>query len=108
MTLLQQIREKIVAAVPEIKTRALKINLPEIQLEQKDTIRLSDVLVAMGKKRAGIYVSYCGEFMEAQIQNGYTNYIPVKEAGIFWNLRKDSLDDQSPETIQFIHSILCV
>lgn len=63
-------------------------------------IRLSDVLTTLRGKNIEwgtfskiIVVLCCGG---------------NRAAGKPWNLRKDSLDDQSPETLQFIHSILCV
>lgn len=68
-------------------------------------IRLSDVLVAIGKqgKTFPFSIGFTrGDFISIIPENGTSKQHAV------WNCRKDSLDDQSPETLQFIHSILCV
>jgi hypothetical protein len=68
-------------------------------------IRLADVLVAI--EEAHKYRSdYEGrrvaiELVVATYEGGYFT------RDRYWNLRADSLDDQSPKCIEFLHSILC-
>jgi hypothetical protein len=53
-------------------------------------IRLADVLLAIPQ-------------IESPIETQLTHRIQVV---LRWNLRKDRLEDQSPETLDFIHSLL--
>lgn len=83
-------------------------------------IRLADILytyqyfsagVTLGVNQAG-YFMFSDSCVPAYGQYRYTlathNIIALREAhgGGIWNIRKDSLEDQSEETISFIHSIL--
>lgn len=71
-------------------------------------IRLSDVLVALGNCREvhgltfDVYADKMVIFWSTKNGDGAT----LKRER--WNLRADSLDEQSPETIAFLHKILCV
>lgn len=57
-------------------------------------IHLADILLAM----------WIGEFdSEAALK---IEQEKVHQLVVMWNLRKDSLEDQSPETISFIHHLL--
>lgn len=70
-------------------------------------IRLADVMIAWAKRRADLVASpsfqkegLCclvpAPGCECPIAPGYT----------YWNLRKDSLEDQSEETIEFLYKLL--
>lgn len=62
-------------------------------------IRLADVLLALPGPTG---IDADGHFLVYD-QNGW--HLPGKVVG--WDLRADSLDAQSPETIAFLHSLLC-
>jgi hypothetical protein len=94
MTLLPQVREAVIEAVPEL--------VPDCSYGGKIVtsrpIRLSDVLVAMR-----------GKFPYTVGADGYfyswdENLICED---VKWNLLKDDLKEQSEECLQFLHSILC-
>lgn len=67
-------------------------------------IRLADVIYAINKYKSsvGYAVDSCGDFMRSE--DIYRNHW-VDEL-VNWNLLKDSLDDQTPKTIDFIYSLL--
>lgn len=69
-------------------------------------IRLADVLRAIGDKRGigseTIAVDQHGFFLE---ENRFAVFHLRRER---WELQSDSLDEQSTETIAFLHSVLCV
>ena len=75
--------------------RQLRSNIKEILGRP---VRLSDVLLAIG-----------GESTSQKEQESYSVNLS-KLCGFGWNvcwdLRNDNLDNQSPETISFIHSLL--
>lgn len=130
MTTLEKIRSKCIEVNPQIgreKWRCLTCNAqtffgeenlhnidcgnpkPSREIFAGRPIRLADVLLAMGGELSdkGVLVNTGGDMCFMGIENGFgvrnTNYPIVK-----WNLRKDSLEDQSPEVITFISSILGV
>lgn len=61
-------------------------------------ITLVDVLLATGDKLEQADVAVIGD--HAHFDSGLDD-------AFSWNLEKDSLSDQSPETLDFLHSILC-
>lgn len=63
-------------------------------------IRLADVLLAMGMRRPMRGMIYCTS------DGVLIDFENRKESGAVWNLRADDLDQQSDETISFIHSLL--
>lgn len=110
---LQTIREKCIAANPEIRTRRPEIAVnPQRDVTVTTTtisepkIGLCDVLYALD------YWACHDEFgNEIQDTTELTDYLHdlVREEThimITWKKLKDSLTDQSPETIDFIHSLL--
>lgn len=73
-------------------------------------IRLVDVLLAIGKKTKNTWAveSRLGAFLEwgTNSDGVYALYEPAGVDRPVWNLLKDSLQDQSPETIEFIFNLL--
>lgn len=63
-------------------------------------IRLADVMLAIGRREDRIHVTCDGWFCILQT--------PMHEFArrFQWNLRKDSLDEQGPETIDFLYELL--
>lgn len=61
-------------------------------------IRLADVLLAI---KADVYIDSDGFFLIMLDDND------VRKVGAKWNLQKNNLDDQSPETIKFLLDLLC-
>lgn len=65
-------------------------------------VRLADVLLALSTQQVRVQYS-AGD--DARID--YLRVVPdTWEVAGSWNLRKDDLTQQSPETIQFIHDLL--
>jgi hypothetical protein len=65
-------------------------------------IRLADVMAAVAKTGKIIrYMSLCADDRTPICLSTKEN------EGIVWNLLKDDLREQTPETIDFLHSILC-
>lgn len=119
MTHLPEVRAAIVKAVPEIEVRNSSVLIPApfggIINHRDSTIRLADVLRAidfhcsdwMDEEGSAIVITQHGgmwDLKDATVENNWTDYPYVGH----WNLAADSLDDQSPETIAFLHSVLCV
>jgi hypothetical protein len=99
---LDAVRAKIVEANPEIVAGKARMILgygrnlqPEVSVARP--IRLADVLIALDTKSDEVYVG-----MDMQ---GWFSIAWRRQAQ--WNLRRDSLDDQSPETMYFLFSLLC-
>lgn len=71
-------------------------------------IRLADVLLAIGRQRADIAVTYCGEFLKnsAQVVYDKNDLYPWQFQRVFWNIRKDNLEEQSPKTLAFLAELL--
>lgn len=63
-------------------------------------IRLADVLLAMGRKADRINVGGDGAF------NCLNQLLGNWSKRAFWNLRKDNLEDQSEECINFLYELL--
>ncbi len=103
MPSLEQLKKKIIEANPKKYTsRNRKMGTV------LDDFRLADVLLMIGKLKV---IRYKGEKFVTHPHNvsvttlGYA----LNENGMHlfeWNLAKDSLDDQSPETIEFLNNLL--
>lgn len=72
-------------------------------------IRLSDVLRAMASFPALYAIDVDGNFRVKDILEHRWKLVVETESPriMFWNLTLDSLNDQSPETIEFLYSIIC-
>ena len=92
-TTLEAIRAKCIEANPEKATRneSLLLTAPfsGIITRRDDTIRLADVLLAIGE--------YC---ISAAV------ILVDRNNAARWNLREDDLENQSPETIAFLGKVL--
>ena len=116
--LLEKIRAKVILAVPELAyecdCEATESN-PEAVCKNALSnipcrpIRLADVLLAIDKVVGG-YAYAVSEDGHILLQHKVDELgrITFEGTGVYWNLRKDSLEDQSPEVINFISSILGV
>ncbi len=119
MTNLEKLRAAIIEAVPEIVERVDKEVLGyaywfrlhkswsdeeilECVTGVQPKITLADVLRAIPGGELTLVIDDMGEF-------GWrtTGKRDVYWLGVYWNLAKDNLDDQSPETIDFLTSVLC-
>lgn len=106
-TNLEIIRAACIKANPEIKERASTDtgtdSRPKIYFEFEDDIRLADVLLAIDKTphwmlgkwsvRSDGAIATPDNFMHGDILAS-------------WNLHKDDLTQQSPETLQFLADLL--
>lgn len=102
---LEAVRQKCVEANPDI-------NLVYLGEEKGKPLyagrspTLADVLLAVAHKDHDLFVNeqggMCGDSMRAE---GWTQIMDRDDA--HWNLRQDSLDQQSEPTITFLHQLLC-
>lgn len=70
-------------------------------------IRLADVLRAIQEKDSDYSVSAWGGFEKwTSVPDKNDTFVLANHPAHRWNLTADSLDDQSPETIAFLYSIL--
>ena len=104
---LQEVKQKIIEANPEIEVRNTSVKIPEPfsgLINYRDTtIRLADVLLAIRKHYTITFsVNALGEFE----QRMFINNAWIIKSVSNWNLSKDSLDEQSEETISFLWEIL--
>lgn len=123
-SILPEVRAAIVKVVPEIRFKVCKVcqgTVPEsvsgyhagvcgaflggLDIQERP-IRLADVLRAISENGVAIRVDENGTFWHVIQPNKC--FRDDTGASIWWNLALDSLDDQSEETIAFIHKILCV
>ena len=101
----------------KIRAKCIEVNPEIVEYHPGDrlrtdgwvrTIRLADVLLAIYAQSPAnktlITLESDGQF----VVTSYDNAGKKMELGPTWNLRKDSLEDQSPECITFISSILGV
>jgi hypothetical protein len=65
-------------------------------------IRLADVLLAWEKNGISKSVDQSGKMVDVKFDGEHQ-----RTELAWWNLRQDSLDQQSPETILFLASLLC-
>lgn len=102
MTVLEEIRVKVIEAVPEITIEAPYIRGGIVFRE----INLADVLCAMPNKPEEDFwcVTNHGVFLKIDCETGETF---DHGESVRWDLAL-SLDDQQPEVIAFLHKILCV
>lgn len=97
--LLPEVRAAIVKVVPEIDTGE------QVTARGAD-IRLADVLRAIKEKGVAIRVDENGTFWH--VIEPDKCFRDDTGTSIWWNLAADSLDDQSEETITFVHKVLYV
>lgn len=120
MTKLEQIREKVIEAVPSIVNKepceyALKeggcptTDAGELCLRP---IRLADVLRAIEIKNGRIALSFCGSLITGWVRDRRDAWVLDKKLPSFveplWDLRNDDLTAQTEETIEFLFNLLCV
>lgn len=112
MTLYEQLRKKIIKAVPEIEEMATN-NANNSGLgvsEWKSFVReltLEDVLIAIPNKKH-IYFRSDGAFFKwEKFNDGGSGHHGVESTYVEWNYGKP-LSDQSEETLKFINDILKV
>jgi hypothetical protein len=90
---LADIRAKCIEANPEKDWTRITVDEP---------CRLADVLLAMDSNNVAVKDTGAILVRDPETYNfGWEKPHPV------WNLRTDDLTQQSPETIAFIHSLLC-
>lgn len=99
--------------ITAIRTKCIEAN-SEIELREprgfmgdpdRHAIRLADVLLAI--EGSSLYVADGGEFFTFDDFDGPDMHL-VLSTGVTWNLRHDDLAEQTPETLAFIHNLLCV
>jgi hypothetical protein len=97
MNHLEEVRAKVIEAVPEIARKYYDDGTYRFER----TVRLSDVLRAMTK-----------DWHREPPLNTFVFFGNQKNDLLcvvsLWNLRADSLDDQSQGCIDFLYSVLCV
>lgn len=106
--LYEKARSLIVATVPEILRRKELFDKYEEPYGAEDSIRLADVLRAIGKKyqdEKTIVVDLTGIFSEYKSQGKEMGLWCISK-GYSWNFEKDDLSQQSPETLSFLISLL--
>lgn len=98
-TQLKEIREACVRANPELKKRACSNESCD---DSKP--RLADVLLAIDEKQRQVrwYVRSDGQFCVVK----YEDLDKPPRYFALWNLRRDSLEEQSDETLAFVHSLI--
>ncbi|MFQ5330066.1 MAG: hypothetical protein ACE5D4_08785 [Thermodesulfobacteriota bacterium] len=131
LSALQQLQAKIIEVVPEIMQHFWKVdNLAganvcincweDEEAIEKDIeccgrpIRLEDVLLALEDSIILLDEDYPNELCEIQVsRNGEFSWYKIRDpddgiykTGVSWNLHKN-LEEQSPETINFLHKLLC-
>lgn len=106
MTHLKAVREAVIKTNPEKFVVPANCLFHAGQKEQMcicERVGLADVLLALIENyetpQIGLGTGSDGQCL--------WTFFDKDKAEILWNLRKDSLDDQSPETITFLHSLLC-
>lgn len=95
-TSLENVRAKIIEAVPDIKTRKL-VESKYGDYDTEDSITLADVLRTLPPF---MYLKTMGE----QVRLVSSDADP---GVIYWDLTCPSLDEQEPEVIEFLERILC-
>jgi len=83
---------------PHLEDRYLK------ELQETETFRLADVLLAIKEAEYNYLVSPFGEFWK--IVNGGNPAYEIEFCKVYWNLRNDDLSQQSPETLAFLANLL--
>ena len=109
---LESVRQKCIEVNPRISERGHTHD--PIGFPCEDDIRLADVLLACEAvkpeylcidSRGVLYHDYLFEPPQA-VPNPQKRQRRSRVHGV-WNLRQDDLELQSPETISFLHSLLC-
>jgi len=95
--------------VDEIKKACQKANLDktwtwgcECDRTYKDPYTLADVLLAMDK----LDDEHLCLSLEGQFMGYYPETADMHLTKVWWNLKEDDLEKQSPETIKFLHNLL--
>lgn len=102
MTPLEQVRAKVIEAVPEAAfCRQKECKAMPCQKHAHHVITLADVLRAIQETKSSelIAVLEDGEFWNVSHGKAYG-------IGVDWNLSLP-FDEQEPEVIEFLHKILC-
>lgn len=97
MTTLEEVRAKIIGAVPDIAEESICTCKECVEKSTTRSITLADVLRAIPE---GFAVDSQGFFCEGD----YGGYVPN---GTKWNLAL-SLDEQEPEVVEFVGKVLGV
>lgn len=98
---LEAIRQKCIEANQDKWTRSMQA--------REFPIRLADVLLAMhGNRKSGQLFAVVGNGAIYELSGGNFKEDADKPALASWNLRQDDLEEQSPETIDFIANVLGV
>lgn len=109
---IEQIRAKCIETNPEIRKRPCVLSFngrKEIGVPDNNgpEIRLADVLLAIHAKFPTTERFYGidteGEFGQFSDTEGMVAMEPL----VYWDLRNDDLEKQSPETIEFLYNLLC-
>lgn len=111
-TNLEQLKKKIRRANPKSNWKELR-GPAGMVLEMDRPIRLADVLLALEEaikdKDYECRINTLGNFelIDLEITGGSKKFKVRLDDEIRWNLKSDSLDNQSPETINFLTELLC-
>lgn len=105
---LKEIMAECIRVNPSIVVNAhaqlIKFDRTVEYFEEKRPIRLADILKTMQNKTTSpIGVDINGYFMDCD--NDMRRFWSRDES---WNLAEDDVREQTPETIAFIHSAICV
>lgn len=104
---LQKITESVYKANPDKPKIKMVCHVRGHEKSEEEPIRLADVLLAISSRGdadtpAPVWaIDTAGEFFDQSTSDGSPIYLAK-----YWNLLKDSLSDQSPETLQFIYELL--
>jgi hypothetical protein len=99
---LQFIREKCIAANPEIVLRLGEAN--GISLVKHPPIRLADVLLAIEEHFATDSSMKINDIQSEIVSHTYLNGKYIRPP--YWNLRADDLEKQSRECLAFLYNLL--
>lgn len=83
---------------PECKRKCCNDGLPKFVVEEQ--ITLADALVAIGERNKKILEC-------THLENGSLISKELDQVLLLWEFKHNTLDQQSEETIDFLHSILC-
>ncbi len=90
----------------ELKDKIIEANY-EISFTKKQDIQLANVLIALNKLRNnGSYIISDAGIIAFFKAPGAMTHKLIDLYNLRWNLH-NSLDDQSPETIDFLYNLIC-
>lgn len=104
MTNLEIIKAACIKANPEIVGRFSGRSMQD-NSTKKDTIYLADVLVALGPLEGSLGIDKDGLFIIPTLPK-LGGWEPARRTCPVWNIYKDSLEEQSEETLQFLADLL--